>query len=199
MAVNREPILKRCRYLGISPAVMGVSKKESIRFKNANNRKKISEYGMQLKEKQKLKFIYGVLEKQFRHYYDVAAKMEGKTGENMLTLLELRLDNVVWRMGIAPTRREARQIVTHEHLDLNGKKVNIPSIQLRVGDVLSVRENYRSTDRCKALLEDMKGKSTPKWLEVDAENGTVKVVAIPTKEDIDYEVNEQAIVEFYSK
>ena len=198
MAVNHEPILKRCRALGISPAVLGYNK-QSNRNPDADKHKKVSKYGSQLKEKQKLKFIYGVLEKQFRHYYDVAAKMEGKTGENMLTLLELRLDNVVWRMGIAPTRREARQIVTHEHLDLNGKKVNIPSIQLKVGDVLSVRENYRATDRCKALLEDMKGKSTPKWIEVDAENGTVKVVAIPTKEDIDYEVNEQAIVEFYSK
>ncbi len=198
MAVNREPILKRCRALGISPAVLGYNK-QSNRNPDADKHKKVSKYGSQLKEKQKLKFIYGVLEKQFRHYYDVAAKMEGKTGENMLTLLELRLDNVIWRMGIAPTRREARQMVTHEHFDLNGKKVNIPSIQLRVGDVLSVRENYRSTDRCKALLEEMKGKSTPKWVEVDAENGTVKVVAIPTKEDIDYEVNEQAIVEFYSK
>ena len=198
MAVNREPILKRCRALGISPAVLGYNK-QSNRNPDADKHKKVSKYGSQLKEKQKLKFIYGVLEKQFRHYYDVAAKMEGKTGENMLTLLELRLDNVIWRMGIAPTRREARQMVSHEHFDLNGKKVNIPSIQLRVGDVLSVRENYRSTDRCKALLEEMKGKSTPKWVEVDAENGTVKVVAIPTKEDIDYEVNEQAIVEFYSK
>ena len=198
MAVNREPILKRCRALGISPAVLGYNK-QSNRNPDADKHKKVSKYGSQLKEKQKLKFIYGVLEKQFRHYYDVAAKMEGKTGENMLTLLELRFDNVVWRMGIAPTRREARQIVTHEHFDLNGKKANIPSIQLKVGDVISVRENFRSTDRCKALLEDMKGKSVPKWLEVDAENGTVKVVAIPTKEDIDYEVNEQAIVEFYSK
>ena len=198
MAVNREPILKRCRALGISPAVLGYNK-QSNRNPDADKHKKVSKYGSQLKEKQKLKFIYGVLEKQFRHYYDVAAKMEGKTGENMLTLLELRLDNVIWRMGIAPTRREARQMVTHEHFDLNGKKVNIPSIQLKVGDVLSVRENYRSTDRCKALLEEMKGKSIPKWIEVDAENGTVKVVAIPTKEDIDYEVNEQAIVEFYSK
>ena len=198
MAVNREPILKRCRALGISPAVLGYNK-QSNRNPDADKHKKVSKYGSQLKEKQKLKFIYGVLEKQFRHYYDVAAKMEGKTGENMLTLLELRLDNVIWRMGIAPTRREARQMVTHEHFDLNGKKVNIPSIQLKVGDVLSVRENYRSTDRCKALLDEMKGKHAPKWVEVDAENGTVKVVAIPTKEDIDYEVNEQAIVEFYSK
>ena len=198
MAVNREPILKRCRALGISPAVLGYNK-NSNRNPDADKRKKVSKYGSQLKEKQKLKFIYGVLEKQFRHYYDVAAKMEGKTGENMLTLLELRLDNVIWRMGIAPTRREARQMVNHEHFDLNGNKVNIPSIQLKVGDVLSVRENFRGTDRCKALLEEMKGKSTPKWVEVDAENGTVKVVAIPTKEDIDYEVNEQAIVEFYSK
>ncbi len=198
MAVNREPILKRCRALGISPAVLGYNK-QSNRNPDADKHKKVSKYGSQLKEKQKLKFIYGVLEKQFRHYYDVAAKMEGKTGENMLTLLELRLDNVIWRMGIAPTRREARQMVNHEHFDLNGKKVNIPSIQLKVGDVLSVRENFRGTDRCKALLEEMKGKSTPKWVEVDAENGTVKVVAIPTKEDIDYEVNEQAIVEFYSK
>ena len=170
MAVNREPILKRCRALGISPAVLGYNK-QSNRNPDADKHKKVSKYGSQLKEKQKLKFIYGVLEKQFRHYYDVAAKMEGKTGENMLTLLELRLDNVIWRMGIAPTRREARQMVTHEHFDLNGKKVNIPSIQLRVGDVLSVRENYRSTDRCKALLDEMKAKHAPKWVEVDAENG----------------------------
>ena len=198
MAVNREPILKTCRTLGISPAVLGYNK-QSNRNPGADKHKKVSKYGSQLKEKQKLKFIYGVLEKQFRHYYDLAEKMDGKAGENMLTLLECRLDNAVWRMGIAPTRREARQIVTHEHLDLNGKKVNIPSIQLKVGDVISVRENFRSTDRCKALLEEMKGKSTPKWLEVDAENGTAKVVAVPTKEDIDYEVNEQAIVEFYSK
>ena len=198
MAVNREPILKRCRALGISPAVLGYNK-QSNRNPDADKHKKVSKYGSQLKEKQKLKFIYGVLEKQFRHYYDVAAKMEGKTGENMLTLLELRLDNVIWRMGIAPTRREARQMVNHEHFDLNGHKVNIPSIQLKVGDVLSVRENFRGTDRCKALLEEMKTKTAPKWVEVDAENGTVKVVAIPTKEDIDYEVNEQAIVEFYSK
>ena len=131
MAVQKEPILKKCRYLGISPAVMGVSKKESIRFKNANNRKKISEYGLQLKEKQKLKFIYGVLEKQFRHYFSIAEKMEGKAGDNLLTVLESRLDSVVYRMGLALTRREARQLVVHSHFTVNGKKVNIPSYRVK--------------------------------------------------------------------
>ena len=152
MAVNRDPILKRCRALGISPAVLGYNK-ESNRNPNAGRNKKLSKYGEQLKEKQKLKFIYGVLERQFYHYYELAAKEEGMTGENLLKILECRLDNVVWRMGIASTRREARQLVSHEHLELNGKKVNVPSIRLKVGDVISIRENFRSSERCKALAE----------------------------------------------
>ena len=143
MAVQKEPILKKCRYLGISPAVMGVSKKESKRFRNANNRKKISEYGLQLKEKQKLKFIYGVLEKQFYHYFEIAEKMEGKAGDNLITCLESRLDSVVFRMGLALTRREARQLVVHSHYTVNGKKVNIPSYRVKVGDVIALREKDR--------------------------------------------------------
>jgi len=145
MAVQKEPILKKCRYLGISPAVMGVSKKESIRFKNANNRKKISEYGLQLKEKQKLKFIYGVLEKQFRHYFSIAEKMEGKAGDNLITCLETRLDSVVFRMGLALTRREARQLVVHSHYTVNGKKVNIPSYRVKVGDVIIEADGKKIT------------------------------------------------------
>ena len=198
MAVNREPILKRCRAYGISPAVLGYNK-ESNRNPNAGRNKKLSKYGEQLKEKQKLKFIYGVLERQFYHYYELAAKEEGMTGENLLKILECRLDNVVWRMGIASTRREARQLVSHEHLELNGKKVNVPSIRLAVGDVISIRENFRSSERCKALVEEMQTKTAPKWLEVNKETLTAKVIALPTKEDLDYPVEEQNIVEFYSK
>ena len=198
MAVNREPILKRCRAYGISPAVLGYNK-ESNRNPNAGRNKKLSKYGEQLKEKQKLKFIYGVLERQFYHYYELAAKEEGMTGENLLKILECRLDNVVWRMGIASTRREARQLVSHEHLELNGKKVNVPSIRLKVGDVISIRENFRSSERCKALAEEMQTKIAPKWLEVNKETLTAKVIALPTKEDLDYPVEEQNIVEFYSK
>ena len=198
MAVNREPILKRCRAYGISPAVLGYNK-ESNRNPNAGRNKKLSKYGEQLKEKQKLKFIYGVLERQFYHYYELAAKEEGMTGENLLKILECRLDNVVWRMGIASTRREARQLVSHEHLELNGKKVNVPSIRLAVGDVISIRENFRSSERCKALVEEMQTKTAPKWLEVNKETLTAKVIALPTQEDLDYPVEEQNIVEFYSK
>ena len=198
MAVNREPILKRCRAYGISPAVLGYNK-ESNRNPNAGRNKKLSKYGEQLKEKQKLKFIYGVLERQFYHYYELAAKEEGMTGENLLKILECRLDNVVWRMGIASTRREARQLVSHEHLELNGKKVNVPSIRLQVGDVISIRENFRSSERCKALVEELQTKTAPKWLDVNKETLTAKVIALPTKEDLDYPVEEQNIVEFYSK
>jgi small subunit ribosomal protein S4 len=198
MAVNREPILKRCRAYGISPAVLGYNK-ESNRNPNAGRNKKLSKYGEQLKEKQKLKFIYGVLERQFYHYYELAAKEEGMTGENLLKILECRLDNVVWRMGIASTRREARQLVSHEHLELNGKKVNVPSIRLKVGDVISIRENFRSSERCKALVEELQTKTAPKWLDVNKETLTAKVIALPTKEDLDYPVEEQNIVEFYSK
>jgi len=199
MAVQKEPILKRCRYLGISPAVMGVSKKESIRFKNANNRKKISEYGLQLKEKQKLKFVYGVLEKQFYNYYKKAERMEGMAGENLITLLESRFDNVVYRMGMAQTRREARQLVVHGHFRLNGKKANIPSMLLKAGDVITLRDTSKKSEKFKALIEELADVRTPAWLTLDKENITATIVAAPKKEDVDFEIEEHLIVELYSK
>ena len=198
MAVNKDPILKRCRYLGISPMVMGINK-QSNRNPNANSRKKVSEYGMQLKEKQKLKFIYGVLERQFYHYYELAAKEEGMTGENLLKLLERRLDNVVYRMGMAESRNEARQLVLHEHFSVNGKKVNVPFIIVRLGDEVKVMDNFRNSPKCKALAEAMATKNAPKWLETNKENLSAKVVAIPERDDIDFPFNEQLIVELYSK
>lgn len=198
MAINREPILKRCRYLGISPAVMGISK-ESNRNPNANKRKKVSEYGMQLKEKQKLKFIYGVLEKPFYHYFEIAEKMEGKAGENLITILESRLDNVVFRMGLALTRRESRQLVTHGHFKVNGRRIDIPSYRVKPGDVIELSENSRKSDKFKEIIEGTKGRVIPLWLEANKEAGTAKVVRMPVKEDIDYEVEETFIVELYSK
>jgi small subunit ribosomal protein S4 len=199
MAVNKDPILKRCRYLGISPAVMGVSKKESIRFKNANNRKKVSEYGMQLKEKQKLKFIYGVLEKQFYHYFEIASKMEGKAGDNLITCLESRLDSVVFRMGLALTRREARQLVVHNHYTVNGKKVNIPSYRVKVGDVIALAEKDRTSEKFKSTVEATNGRVVPVWLESKKEDFSATVVRMPSAGDIDYEVASHLIVELYSK
>jgi small subunit ribosomal protein S4 len=199
MAVQKEPILKRCRYLGISPAVMGVSKKESIRFKNANNRKKISEYGLQLKEKQKLKFIYGVLEKPFRHYFTVAEKMGGKTGDNLITVLESRLDSVVYRMGLALTRREARQLVVHSHYTVNGQKVNIPSYRVKVGDVIALREKDRTSEKFKATVEETKDRIVPTWLDAKKDDFSATVTRMPSAEDIDYEVATHLIVELYSK
>ena len=199
MAVQKEPILKKCRTLGISPAVMGVSKKESIRFKNANNRKKISEYGLQLKEKQKLKFIYGVLEKQFRHYFAIAEKMEGKAGDNLITVLESRLDSVVYRMGLALTRREARQLVVHSHYTVNGQKVNIPSYRVKAGDVITLKESSRSSSKFKDTLEQTSSRTTPLWLENNKDQFSAKVVRMPSIEDIDYEVAPHLIVELYSK
>jgi small subunit ribosomal protein S4 len=199
MAVNKDPILKRCRYLGISPAVMGVSKKESIRFKNANNRKKVSEYGMQLKEKQKLKFIYGVLEKQFYHYFEIASKMEGKAGDNLITCLESRLDSVVFRMGLALTRREARQLVVHNHYTVNGKKVNIPSYRVKVGDVIALAEKDRTSEKFKSTVEATNGRVVPVWLEPKKEDFSATVVRMPSAGDIDYEVASHLIVELYSK
>ena len=200
MAVNHDPILKRCRALDLSPAVLGYSK-ESRRNPNAGKQnKKLSKYGSQLKEKQKLKFIYGVLERQFYHYYELATKEQGITGENLLQILETRLDNVVWRMGFANTRREARQLVSHAHFTVNGKKVNIPSYRVKVGDVIAVKESSRSTTKFKELVEAETGNFVaPKWLENDKKNFTAKVVAKPSREDIDYEVNEQLVVELYSK
>jgi small subunit ribosomal protein S4 len=199
MAVNKDPILKRCRYLGISPAVMGVSKKESIRFKNANNRKKVSEYGMQLKEKQKLKFIYGVLEKQFYHYFEIASKMEGKAGDNLITCLESRLDSVVFRMGLALTRREARQLVVHNHYTVNGKKVNIPSYRVKVGDVIALAEKDRTSEKFKSTVEATSDRVVPVWLESKKEDYSATVVRMPSAGDIDYEVASHLIVELYSK
>ncbi len=198
MAINREPILKRCRYLGISPAVMGISK-ESNRNPNANKRKKVSEYGMQLKEKQKLKFIYGVLEKPFRHYFEIAEKMEGKAGENLLTILETRLDNVVFRMGLALTRREARQLVSHGHFTVNGQKVDVPSYRIKIGDVVELSENSKKLDKFKDVIEATKGRVVPLWLEANKDNANAKITRLPVKEDLDYEVEETFIVELYSK
>ena len=198
MAKNMQPILKRCKALGISPMVMGVAK-ETKRDPKANVRKKESEYAMQLKEKQKLKFIYGVLEKQFRHIYERAEKMEGQAGANLLTLLELRLDNVAFRMGLATTRREARQLVSHGHFNVNGKRVDIPSYLTRVGEVISIRENSRQSAKIKAVVEENAARPCPKWLEVNREALEGKVVAVPAREDIDLEVDETLIVELYSK
>ena len=196
MAVSKEPILKRCRHLGISPMVMGISK-NSNRNPNANSRKKVSEYGMQLKEKQKVKFVYGVLEKH--HYFEIAEKMEGKAGDNLITLLESRLDNVAYRMGLSTTRREARQLVSHGHFNVNGARVDIPSYRVKVGDVISLRENSKKSVKFKEIVEATNGRLIPTWLEVDKENLTAKVTRVPVKEDLDYEVEEHMIVELYSK
>ena len=179
MAVQKEPILKKCRYLGISPAVMGVSKKESNRFKNANNRKKISEYGLQLKEKQKLKFIYGVLEKPFRHYFEIATKMEGKAGDNLITVLESRLDSVVYRMGLALTRREARQLVSHGHYTVNGNKVDIPSYRVKAGDVIALREKDRTSDKFKNTVEETKDRLVPVWLDARRTISPLRLLVFP--------------------
>lgn len=199
MALQKEPIMKRCRYLGISPAVMGVSKKESKRFKNANNRKKVSEYGMQLKEKQKLKFIYGVLEKQFYHYYELATKEEGIAGENLLRLLESRLDNIVFRMGMATTRREARQLVSHGHFCVNGKRVDIPSYRVKVGDVISLRDKSKKSKKFEEIAEVAGGRLVPMWLDVNKEAATAKVTRAFQREDLDFEIAEHLIIELYSK
>lgn len=198
MAISREPILKRCRYLGISPMVMGVSK-ESKKNPNANSRRKVSEYGTQLKEKQKLKFIYGVLEKPFRHYFELAEKMEGKAGDNLVTLCESRLDNVVYRMGYALTRREARQLVSHRHFTVNGQRVNIPSYRIKAGDVIALHERSRSSAKFKDVLEQTAGRVVPLWLESDKENFCAKVARLPEVGDLDYETQTHLIVELYSK
>ena len=198
MANNKQPIARRCRALDISPAVMGYANKKSHRNPNGNRRKKVSEYGAQLKEKQKVRFIYGVLEKQFRHYFEKASNMKGVTGENMLQLLELRLDNVVYRLGLAKTRRMARQVVGHGHIRVNGKKVDIHSYQVKAGDVITLRQRSMESEMFKSLRE---GTSVllPKWLTFDAQNLTGTVAALPSREDIDYEVQENMIVEFYSR
>ena len=197
MAKNTQPILKRCKTLGISPAVLGVNKETNRNPKQS--RRKQSEYAMQLTEKQKVKFIYGVLEKQFRTYYKKAEKMEGKAGENLLILLETRLDNFVYRLGFAKTRREARQLTSHGHFTVNGQKVDIASYRVKPGDVIAVREKSRSSAKFKALVEELGATATPKWLEKEKDSFEGKVIAMPQRDDIDYEVAEHLIVELYSK
>ena len=198
MAINKEPVAKKCRSYGISPTVMGYGKKVTKRNPGGNRRRKVSEYGTQLQEKQKVKFVYGVLEKQFRKYFEGASKMDGPTGENMLKLLELRLDNVVFRLGMAKTRRMARQIVVHGHIRVNGNKVDIPSYSVKAGDVITLRQRSAEMEIFKSLREGT-GMITPKWLTFDAQNLTGSVNAIPAREDIDLQVQESMIVEFYSR
>jgi len=197
VAVDRVPVIKRCRSLGLDPIYLGIDKKSNRELKRAS--RKVSEYGMQLREKQKAKFIYGVLEKPFRNYYTKAEKMEGMTGENLMVLLERRLDNVVFRMGFGRTRRETRQIVDHKHVLVNGKCVKIPSYLVKAGDVIEIREGAKSSQRYKDILEVTAGRLIPAWLDVDQENlkGTVK--EFPTRDEIDVPVNEMLIVELYSK
>lgn len=198
MAKNTQPVLKRCRTLGVSPAVMGYSK-TSNKNPGGQRRAKKSEYALQLTEKQKVKFVYGILEKQFRMYYEKAARAEGNTGEVLLSLIERRLDNVIYRLGFAATRREARQLVNHGHYTVNGKRVNIPSYTVNVGDVIAVCENSCSTTRFKKMKEDDAFVAAPKWLERDKNNLTGKVIALPARDDIDFEIAENLIVELYSK
>ena len=197
MAVNRVPVLKRCRSLGMDPVYLGIDKKSNRQLKRSN--RKMSEYGLQLREKQKAKFIYGVLEKPFRNYFEKAQRMNGMTGDNLMILLESRLDNVVFRMGFARTRREARQIVDHKHVLVNGKQVNIPSYLIKAGDTVEIKEAKKSSSRYKEIVEVTGGRMVPDWLEVDQENlkGTVK--ELPAREAIDVPVDEMLIVELYSK
>lgn len=197
MAVNRVPVLKRCRSLGMDPVYLGIDKKSNRQLKRSN--RKMSEYGLQLREKQKAKFIYGVLEKPFRNYFEKAQRMNGMTGDNLMILLESRLDNVVFRMGFARTRREARQIVDHKHVLVNGKQVNIPSYLIKAGDTVEIKEAKKSSPRYKEIVEVTGGRMVPDWLEVDQENlkGTVK--ELPAREAIDAPVDEMLIVELYSK
>jgi len=197
MAVNRVPVLKRCRSLDLDPTFLGYDKKSNRTSARAG--KKISEYGLQLREKQKAKFIYGVLEKPFRNYYEKADRMKGQTGENLMVMLESRLDSVVFRMGFARTRREARQIVDHKHIMVNGKQINIPSYLIKAGDVIEIKEKHKSSPRYKEIVEVTGGRLVPEWLEADLENlkGTVK--ELPRREVIDVPVDEMLIVELYSK
>ena len=197
MAVNRVPVLKRCRSLGLEPSYLGYDKKSNRQ--NARAGKKVSEYGLQLREKQKAKCIYGVLEKPFRNYYKKADRMKGMTGENLMVLLESRLDSVVFRMGFARTRREARQVVDHKHVLVNGKVINVPSYQIKAGDVIEIKESAKSMQRYKDIVEVTGGRLVPEWMDVDIDNfkGTVK--NLPTREMIDVPVDEMLIVELYSK
>jgi small subunit ribosomal protein S4 len=197
VAVNRVPVLKRCRSLGLDPIYLGIDKKSSRELKRAN--KKLSEYGLQLREKQKAKFIYGVLEKPFRNYYIKAKKQKGMVGENLMAILECRLDNVIFRLGFARTRKEARQIVDHKHVMVNGKCVNIPSYQVKAGDVITIKEKHQDGVRYKDILEVTAGRMVPEWLECDPEKLTGTIKQVPTREMIDVPVDEMLIVELYSK
>ena len=197
MAVNRVPVLKRCRSLGLEPSYLGYDKKSNRTSSRAG--KKVSEYGLQLREKQKAKFIYGVLEKPFRNYYEKADRMKGMTGENLMVMLERRLDSVVFRMGFARTRREARQVVGHKHVTVNGKVINIASYLIKAGDVIEISEKAKSLQRYKDIVEVTGGRLVPEWMDVDIEGlkGTIK--NLPTREMIDVPVDEMLIVELYSK
>ena len=197
MAVNRVPVLKRCRSLGLEPSYLGYDKKS--KRQNARAGKKVSEYGLQLREKQKAKFIYGILEKPFRNYYEKADRMKGMTGENLMIMLESRLDSVVFRMGFARTRREARQVVDHKHVLVNGKVINIPSYLIKAGDVIEIKESAKTMQRYKDIVEVTGGRLVPEWMDVDIDNfkGTIK--NLPTREMIDVPVDEMLIVELYSK
>lgn len=197
MAVDRTPVLKRCRSLGMEPMYLGIDKKSKRQLIRSN--RKMSEYGLQLREKQKTKFIYGVLEKPFRNLYAIAERKKGLTGPNLMILLELRLDNIVYRLGFARTRREARQIVDHKHILVNGKSVNIPSYRVKAGDKIEVREKSKSCQRYKDILESTGGRLVPAWLEADQENLCGTVTELPLREQIDVPVNETLIVELYSK
>ena len=197
MAVNRVPVLKRCRSLGLDPIYLGIDKKSTRELKRAN--RKVSEYGLQLREKQKAKFIYGVLEKPFHNYYEKVERMPGMTGTNLMTILESRLDNVIFRLGFARTRQEARQIVDHKHVLVNGKQVNIPSYLVKAGDTIEIKEKVKSMQRYKDILEVTGGRLVPEWLESDQENLKGVVKELPSREVIDVPVNEMLIVELYSK
>ena len=196
MAIDRTPVLKRCRSLDLDPVYLGIDKKSK---RNARTGKKLSEYGSQLREKQKAKFIYGVLEKPFRNYYKKADRMQGQTGENLMVMLESRLDNIVFRMGFARTRREARQIVDHKHVFVNGKCVNIPSYLCKAGDTIEIREKSKGSERYKGILEVTGARLVPAWLEADQEKLSGVVKEIPTRAEIDVPVNDVLIVELYSK
>ena len=199
MARSIQPIAKRCKALGISPAAMGYAKKTTKRNPKGQMRRKQSEYGLQLQEKQKVKFVYGVLERQFKNYFEMAERRPGQTGENLLSLLESRLDNVVFRLGFAMTRAEARQLVSHGHFTVNGRKVNIPSFLVKPGMVITLKDTSRGLVKVKANIEANSFRQAPKWLDYDANNLTAKVLAVPAREDIDIPLEEHLIVELYSR
>jgi small subunit ribosomal protein S4 len=200
MAVDRTPVSKRCKSLGISPNILGYTqKKETKRHARANTRRKVSEYGMQLKEKQKLKFIYGVLEKQFYHYYELAVQKKGVTGENLIEILESRLDNVVFRMGGAITRREARQLVGHGHFTVNGSRVNIPSYRVKAGDVVAVCDKSKKSAKFTQIQDAVYGRTVPMWLTYDKEKMSATVTRLPLREELDFEIAEHLVIELYSK